>query len=193
MGVVLAGCATTSGGPQTEVEKAVGKCLATVAATTLLGVGIDLIAGGGGGDGAKIGAGVGAGACAVLLIVANEKDKENIRKQQALVAELKEAQSTEYVNEKGQTVQLTTRVVEEKVSEEITTAVYEYAEANNSLSNIEPSTPNIAIPVAVESRICRKVATDISVDGKSTSINELVCRTSEGNWVPRPAPDGIEV
>lgn len=188
--ITLSGCATT-GGPRTEVDKAFGKCVGTVAGGAILGALISSALGGDAGDGALVGAGVGAGACAVLLVVASEKDRENIRRQQAMAAESLESQVMEYTNEKGRKVRLETQVTEAELPEEFTTMAYERAAALEAQNQTQPSTVTASNMVAPEQRICRRTATTVTLmgSGESTQLGQLVCRTADGDWVPFIEPD----
>ena len=189
MSLALTGCATT-GGPTTEVDRAIGKCVGTIAGGTVLGALIAGAFGGDAGDGALIGAGVGAGACAVLVAVASEKDRENIRRQQAMAAQDLELQVMEYTNEKGQKVRLETEVDEADVSKEYTAKVYERAAEielqKQQITAAVPASPAIA----EEQRICRRTSTTVTLvdSGKSTKLGQLVCRTADGDWVPFVEP-----
>mgnify|MGYP007080555079 CR=1 FL=1 len=81
VGVVLSGCATVdpANDTRTEVDKAIGRCIASVAVGTILGAVIgNNLGDGDAGRGAAIGAGAGGALCAVMMAVANEEDKRRI-------------------------------------------------------------------------------------------------------------------
>jgi hypothetical protein len=89
MAGLLAGCATTSdpARPRTEVDKAIGQCVASVMVGALLGGVIGNNSGkGNAGRGAAIGAAAGGAACGVLLALAGEKDRILAAQQSAVAA-----------------------------------------------------------------------------------------------------------
>lgn len=89
---------------KTNVDRAIGKCAGALVLGALLGAGIGAAAGDAG-KGAAIGAGVGAVACVVLLKIASDRDKRQIRAAQleALNAApgAPRAQTAVWTSEKG--------------------------------------------------------------------------------------------
>lgn len=118
MAGLLAGCATTSGPQpqQTEVERAIGKCVASVAVGALLGAVVGNNTGNGDAKrGAVTGAAAGGVACAVLLAVASEKDRILAAQRNAVA--MGGVQNASYRGEDGSARNVRTRTEEAQVAD----------------------------------------------------------------------------
>jgi hypothetical protein len=149
--------------PQTEVQKAMGRCVASVAGGAILGA---LLGGASGrnnaGRGAIVGAAVGAGFCGVMLKMASDRDKSRIAQAQAEAAESGQAQDVQYVGDDGAARQIQVSVRD------------------------APTPPATDSNVDGPATVCRYVDTTLTVagSGQANVPNQLVCRTPDGNWLP---------
>lgn len=130
---------------QTEVDKAVGKCIATVAAGAALGA---LLGGHNRGRGAAIGAGLGVGACAIMLAVANNRDKERLRQLQLQAANTGASQSDQWQTADGHSASATVT----------TTKVVD-----------------VTAPKTQQTLKCRRTNVQLSVGGNESSSSDIVC------------------
>jgi hypothetical protein len=149
---------------RTEVEKAMGKCAASVIGGALLGAVIGNNTGDGDARrGATIGAVAGVGFCAVLIAMANDRDKRQIAEAQALAAEQGGTQTRQYVGNDGLKRSVSIKAVD-----------------------FHPTPANVSAGdrAAQPDRLCRRLNTTLEVEGKGTAVvpNEVVCRNDDNTW-----------
>jgi len=132
---------------KTEVEKAMGRCAATVLVGALLGAAVGSDSGQAG-RGAAIGAAAGAGVCAIMLKVASNKDKERLREAQLAAANSGASQTTEWTTDQGQD-----------------------ARATVTASPIV----QVSAPKTQETLPCRRTRTEVTVGEQSNQTTDVVC------------------
>jgi hypothetical protein len=176
--VALQGCVTTSGQPgvagATATEQAIGQCAASLIISAGVGALIGAAIGGSdsAGTGALVGAAVGAGACAVLLQVADEEDKRQIREAERAAVLANASRSKTIRTKSGKTAQISTKVT----SAPIPRAAPADAGATTAVASTAP-------PPAFTN--CRYSEQTISVDGQSAGGGkQLWCRLDTGDWQP---------
>ncbi len=176
--IALQGCATTSGAPgvagSTATEQAIGQCAASLIISAGVGALIGAAIGGSNsaGTGALVGAAVGAGACAVLLQVADEEDKRQIREAERAAVLANASRSKTIRTKSGKTAEVTTKVT----AAPIPRAAPADGGTTTAVASSEP-------PPAFTN--CRYSEQTISVDGQSAgSGRQLWCRLDTGDWQP---------
>lgn len=175
--IALQGCATTSGAPgvagSTATEQAIGQCAASLIISAGVGALIGAAIGGSNsaGTGALVGAAVGAGACAVLLQVADEEDKRQIREAERAAVLANASRSKTIRTKSGKTAEVTTKVTAAPIPRA--------PPADGGTTTVASSEP----PAAFTN--CRYSEQTISVDGQSAgSGKQLWCRLDTGDWQP---------
>jgi hypothetical protein len=157
----------------TATEQAIGQCAASLIISAGVGALIGAAIGGSNsaGTGALVGAAVGAGACAVLLQVADEEDKRQIREAERAAVLANASRSKTIRTKSGKTAQITTKVTTAPVPR---AAPAETGTTTATASSEPPAFTN-----------CRYSEQTISVDGQSAgSGKQLWCRLDTGDWQP---------
>lgn len=173
----LQGCVTTSGqyaAPETATERAIGQCAAGLIISAGVGAIIGAAIGGSNsaGTGALVGAAVGAGACAVLLQVAAEEDKQQLRAAERSAVLANASRSTTIRTKSGKTARVRTKV---------TPAPVPRAAPDQQAAATETETSSAAPNFTT----CRYSEQTISVDGASAEGGkQLWCRVDTGDWQP---------
>lgn len=113
--ILLQACTTTSSGnsvSSTAVDKAIGKCVGSVALSTIGGalIGSAINGSSGAQRGAVAGAVAGLGACVVLIELAKEEDKIQLRKAQLAALEVDQTTTSSFVTQSGKTAKVTTKI-----------------------------------------------------------------------------------
>jgi hypothetical protein len=176
--VALQGCVTTSGqyaATETATERAIGQCAASLIISAGVGAIIGAAIGGSdtAGQGALIGAAVGAGACAVLLQVAAEEDKQQLRAAERAAVLANASRSTTIRTKSGKAARVSTKVTPAPVPRA--------APAQQTAA----ATPDAAPPPPPNFTTCRYAEQTISVDGSSAEGGkQLWCRLDTGDWQP---------
>jgi len=184
-GMLAASCATTGGAgggqARTEVEKAMGTCVAAIAVGALVGAVIGNNTGSGSADrGAGAGALLGAGACGVLLVMANARDKQRIAELQIAAAAAGSSQSATYTGDDGKMRRIETVVRGDVPDPEYTPSATPAPDATTPAPTAAP-------------RLCRRVDTTMAVEGAQTVAsvnNQITCREADGTWVTLRTPGG---
>ena len=163
---VLSGCETVSSTRPLTTEEKIVRCGAMVVGSALLGAAIGNNTGDGDSkDGAKVGALIGGGACAVWLAFENAADKKRLAAARDEALRDGNVITTSWKGEDGRE-----RSVHIMPSEET--------------PMIEVSTGPSAPPLATQPRICRKINTTATVQGRSETHEELWCRDENGDYAP---------
>ena len=172
---LTASCATTGAGgrPATEVEKAMGQCVAAVAIGALAGAIIGNNTGSGDADrGARRGALVGVGVCVVLIAMANQRDRERIAQLQIQAAANGQNQVDTYPGNDGRTHRIETWYKGDVPDPEY-------------IAQPPPTAVDPTPAPAAAARLCRHVDTRLTVQGaaRTATINDqIVCRNPDGQW-----------
>jgi hypothetical protein len=146
--------------PKSQIDKAIGRCIASVAIGALLGAAIGNNSGqGNAGRGAVLGAAAGGVVCAVLLKVA--KDKEALLQHQREAVALGGAQRTTFQGHDGPITLIT------------------------NTRDVEP-TADATGPT----RLCRMADSQVELaDAQQASLGaQLYCRDDAGDWAIADAP-----
>lgn len=151
-------------GEETALDRSIHQCIGSVIIGTALGALIGA-ASHRVGQGAAIGAGAGGVACAVFMAMNNAQDKQRIRQSELAAASSGRNQSVSYAGSDGQ---------QRTVSTSVQPAAVPASAAANGNTVVGP---------------CRRTQTQISVAGQGSASlpPELVCRTTQGDWVPLPS------
>ena len=139
---------------KTEVEKAIGRCVAAVVGGALLGA----LLGGrrNAGSGAVIGGAVGAGVCAIMLSMASAQDKARLRQIQLEALNSGQPQTDQWQTTEGR-----------------------YVTATVTPSNfVQVTAPKTETPVK-----CTRMITQLSASGQGSPSSELRCLSGD-TWVP---------
>jgi hypothetical protein len=161
---------------KTEVEKAHGKCVATVAGGALLGAGLGALIGGrkGAGIGAIGGGAAGATVCAVLIANAKHKD-QIIRAQMAAAASPDGSYSSSWMDDKGNPVAFTAQAGAVRQVDGARLIPVRYQGANGAQM--------ASAALDTGDRDCREVSGSFA-GVKGGGLNQLVCRTPAGDYEP---------
>ncbi|RKR00440.1 hypothetical protein C7435_1648 [Maricaulis maris] len=157
--LALQGCATTSGGGGTAMDRAIRNCMLAVGAGALLGAVVGNNTGSGrAGRGATTGALIGAGACTLLVAVANEQDRARMRELELAAIQSNSAQRGNFVGPRGEGISY----------------------------SVAPSPAPVPAPTAEAASYtaCRYSQQTLSVQGRpAASIDpQLWCRLETGDW-----------
>jgi hypothetical protein len=160
---------------KTEVEKATGKCIATVAGGALLGAGLGALIGGG--KGARIGAigGGAAGATVCAVLIANAKHKDQIiRAQLAAASSPDGTYSSSWTDDKGNPVAFTAQAGTMQQVDGARLIPVRYQGVDG--------TQRTSAALDTGGRDCREVSGSFA--GAKGGLNQLVCRTPSGDYEP---------
>lgn len=182
---------------KTNVERAIGKCFASVLGGALLGALIGKAAGDSG-KGALVGAAAGGVACAIMLKVAKDKDKEQIRQAQLLALNNNQFTRTQWTTEEGEVAVASVMptgsgsvVVADKGSifcrtDDVCKVGDNWYPKENILNGtIDPNAPR-AVRVAVQgaqSLRCRRTSTSVKVGDQSLPDGSDVACLLGDVWV----------
>lgn len=154
---------------KTEVQKAVGKCIATVMGGALLGA---LLGGRNRGRGAVIGAGVGAAACALIMAAAKRQDRI-LAAQQAAARSGSDYVDT-FADENGNPMRVVSRGEAIQAPPKLIPVAYEVG--GQKLVSPELPGPDFQ---------CRKQSAELTGSDGTTSVpGQIWCRTPEGDYAP---------
>lgn len=171
---LTAACATTgANGQMSSLDRSINQCVGSLVVATALGALIGA-ASHRAGQGAAYGAGAGGLMCAVFMAMNDAQDKERVRQNEMSAASSGRNQTVSYAGSDGQQRVVTTTVQPALIP----------ASAIASSSNA--TNPAVVGP-------CRRAQTQITVSGQgSASLDpELVCRTSQGDWVSVNSGTGV--
>lgn len=150
---------------KTATQRAVGKCVASVAFGAIAGAIIGQAAGKNARGGAAAGALLGAGACTVFLELAAEEDQERLRQMERDAVAGSSGETATFRTQTGATATVQTRVQDAP----------EVAEQ----ASVRSGSDKQAVTA------CRYASQDVSVGGQSTSTpRQLWCRLETGDWAP---------
>jgi hypothetical protein len=151
----MAGPAQAAKAPKSQIDKAIGRCVASVAIGALLGAAVGNNSGrGNAGRGAVIGAAAGGVVCAVILKVAKDKDALLAHQREAVV--LGGMQRTTFEGHDGPVTLITnSRDVEQPAS----------------------STEPVRVCRFAESQV------ELGADQQADLGSQLYCRSDDGDWI----------
>jgi hypothetical protein len=182
---------------KTNVERALGKCAASLLGGALLGALIGKAAGDTG-KGAAIGAAAGGVVCAIMLKVASDKDKQQLRLMQLEALNSNSLQTASWTSDEGDAVTANITptgtgnvVVADKGS--LTCRADDYCKvgdswfARNDIINniVDPTSPRV-IPAGLgNARVlqCRRTSTSVKVDDQDASQGTDVACLVGDTWV----------
>ena len=143
----------------TEMQKAIGGCIASVAFGAILGKAIT-----GENEGAAIGAAIGGANCLVLVQVANEKDKARIAAEEQRSIQTNKSRTKRIKTESGKVAVINTKV---------------------SKAQVPPSFAPVKKATASNVKTCRMAQQEVVIDGHSAKTEpQIWCRVDGGDWQP---------
>jgi len=163
---------------KTEVDRAVGKCVGSVLGGALLGALVGGLVGGkkGVGAGVAVGAAAGVGVCAVLINNAKRKDRI-IAAQIESATHVDRTYVTEFGDDNGQVMHFTGNAGNDRLIDSAALLPVKYKTGAGE---------DMASPMLdTGGQECRTVSSTLSGNGSASALpDQLVCRTSEGDWRP---------
>ena len=143
----------------TEMQKAIGGCIASVAFGAILGKAIT-----GENEGAAIGAAIGGANCLVLVHVANEKDKARIAAEEQRAIQTNKSRTKRIKTESGKVAVVNTKV---------------------SKAQVPPSFAPAQKATSSNVKTCRVAQQEVVIDGNSAKTgSQIWCRVGSGDWQP---------
>lgn len=166
-GATVTRTATVSPVRQTEMQKAVGRCIATVGVGAVLGGVLGSLSGRNTAAGAMAGAAVGAGACAVLVQVAAAEDQARIRELEREAIRANATQKRQITTKSGQVATVRTTVQPAPAPA------------------VRAPAPAAAPKATPQFTACRYSTQSVEVAGHAASASkQLWCRVDSGEWQP---------
>lgn len=182
---------------KTNVDRAVGKCVGAVFLGALLGAGLGAI-GGNAGDGALIGAGVGVGVCAIIMKVASDRDKREIRNAQLAAFNSAQSINASWTTQEGLNAQATVvptgsgsvmvaknGSLQCRSDNQCLVGDNWYSRDAILAGSIDPGAPKLAKAsiTGAQQLVCRRAATSIAVAGQQAQNSSDVACLIGDSWI----------